>query len=217
MSADSLRAAPQAAAPEKASAESELTGVESEETDLSASLHPDLWRAMVSETSGVRWYLDLDSLQVLRVTLAEGGAGHPVVDDPQRYVEVPTLATERQRAHARRVLTEQVGAEQAAFLTAEEHWLRHFHEHASPELRQALSDARRAWVIGEVRTWLRSHDVPEHRFVRVGRAANRETRAVRPPRARLTVLREVIHRAVDRMTERELESLAIPARLLLDD
>lgn len=184
----------------------------------SASLHPDLWRAMVSETLGIRWYLDLDSMMVIRAPFMDGVPGHPVADDPERFAEVPTLPTDRQRNHARRVLSEHVGLEQASFLTSEEPWLRHFHEHASPELRQVLSDARRAWVITEVRSWLRDHDVPEHRFVRVGRAtASREPRSLRSPRGRMTSLREAIHRAVDRMSERELEALPIPARLLVDD
>ena len=186
------------------------------DADASASLHPDLWRAMVSETVGVRWFLDLESLQVVRASVPDGGSASP--EDPARYAEVPTLPTDRQRAHARKVLTELVGAEQAAFLTSEDPWLRHFHEHASPELRQQLSDARRAWVIAEVRAWLRDHNVPEHRFVRVGRPATRgEARPVRPPRSRVLSLREAIHRAVDRMTERELEALPIPGRLLVDE
>ncbi len=190
---------------------------EGDEGEASASLHPDLWRAMVSETLGIRWYLDLDSLMVIRAPYVDGSPGHPVSDDPDRYAEVPTLPTDRQRNHARRVLSEHVGADQAAFLTSEEPWLRHFHEHASPELRQVLSDARRTWVIAEVRSWLRDHDVPEHRFVRMGRSASRDGRSSRSPRARMTSLREAIHRAVDRMTERELEALPIPARLLVDD
>ncbi len=192
-------------------------GSESDEGEASASLHPDLWRAMVSETLGIRWYLDLDAMMVIRAPYIDGVPGHPVCDDPERYAEVPTLPTDRQRNHARRVLGEQVGADQAAFLTSEEPWLRHFHEHASPELRQVLSDARRAWVIAEVRSWLRDHEVPEHRFVRVVRAGARDPRASRAPRGRMTSLREAIHRAVDRMSERELEALAIPARLLVDD
>lgn len=188
---------------------------DSSDADASASLHPDLWRAMVSETLGVRWYLDLDTFQVVRAAVPEGGA--PTPEDPERYAEVPTLPTDRQRAHARKVLTELVGAEQAAFLTSEEPWLRHFHEHASPELRQTLSDARRAWVIAEVRAWLRDHDVPEQRFVRVGRSSSRDARSSRAPRSRVLSLREAIHRAVDRMSERELEALPIPGRLLVDE
>lgn len=195
----------------------EVAGAAEDADEGEASLHPDLWRAMVSETLGVRWFLDRDTLTVIRAPLIDGAVGHPVADDPERFAEVPTIATERQRAHARRVLAELVGAEQAVFLTSTEPWLRHFHEHASPELRQALSDARRAWVIAEVRTWLRDQGVPEHRFVRLGRGAPRESRPPRSPRARSTSLREAIHRAVDRMTERELEALPIPARLLVDD
>lgn len=185
------------------------------DADASASLHPDLWRAMVSETVGVRWFLDLNTYQVVRASVPEGGSASP--DDPGRYAEVPTLPTERQRSHARRVLTDLVGEEQAKFLTSEEPWLRHFHEHASAELRQTLSDARRAWVIAEVRAWLRDHDVPEQRFVRLGRSAARDTRPTRAPRTRVLSLREAIHRAVDRMSERELEALPIPGRLLVDE
>lgn len=179
-----------------------------------ASLHPDLWRAMVSETPGAAWFMDLDTLQVLRVPVDDDEPLSPVAEDPDRYAEIPTLATERQRTHARSVLAELLGPEQARFLTSEEPWLRHFHEHATPELRLALSDARRAWVIGEVRAWLADHDVPEHRFVRVNRP---NMRAARGSRTRLSTLREAVHRAVDRMSERELEGLGIPARLFVDD
>ena len=180
-----------------------------------ASLHPDLWRAMVSETPGAGWYMDRDTLVALRVPHSDGEPLSPVADEPDRYLEVPTLPTERQRSHARSVLADIVGPDQARFLTSEEPWLRHFHEHATPELRNALSDARRAWVIGEVRTWLHNHDLPEHRFVRVNRPSPRDPR--RLGRTRISVLRDALHRAIDRMSERELEALPVPARLLLDD
>lgn len=190
-------------------------GLESDGADASASLHPDLWRAMVSEAPGVRWYMDLENLTILRSNLVDGHPTGPVADEPRRYVEIPTLATDRQRGHARRVLGELVGADQVTWLTGGDPWLRHFHENAGPELRQALSDARRAWVVTEVRAWLRDHDLPEHRFVRSARPGPRE---VRPRlRHRAMSLREAVHLAVDRMTERELESLPIPARLLLED
>lgn len=191
-------------------------GVEDDDGDASASLHPDLWRAMVSETLGTRWYMDLENYQIIRV-MCDDRPGSPVSDDPDRYVEVPTLATDRQREHARSVLAEHVGDQQASFLTGDEPWLRHFHEHASPELRQVLSDARRAWVIGEVRNWLRDHDIAEYRFVRSNRPAGRDARGGRMTRVRVHQLRDALHRAIDRMTERELEALAIPARLLVDD
>lgn len=197
--------------------QSPLAGATDEdEGDASASLHPDLWRAMVSETPGTRWYMDLENFQIIRV-MCDDRPGSPVSDDPDRYVEVPTLATDRQRDHARAVLAEQVGADQASFLTGDEPWLRHFHEHASPELRQVLSDARRAWVIGEVRAWLRDHDIAEYRFVRSNRPAGRDPRSGRLTRARVHQLRDALHRAIDRMTERELEALPIPARLLIED
>ena len=105
----------------------------------------------------------------------------------------------------------------AGFLTSEEPWLRHFHEHASPELRQVLSDARRAWVIGEVRAWMRTHDLPEYRFVRSSRPSAAAPRGPRAPRPRVVALREALHRAIDRMSERELEALGVPARLLVED
>lgn len=197
-------------------AESAHSSSEGDGGEGTASLHPDLWRAMVSETPGAGWYMDLDTLVVLRVPHADGEPLSPVADEPDRYLEIPTLPTERQRAHARSVLAELVGAEQARFLTSEEPWLRHFHEHATPELRNSLSDARRAWVIGEVRTWLHNHDLPEHRFVRINRPSSRDPR--RPgSRTRLGALREALHRAIDRMSERELEALPIPARVLVDD
>lgn len=190
-------------------------GPESDGADASASLHPDLWRAMVSEAPGVRWYMDLDSLGILRTSLIDGQPNGPVADEPRRYLEIPTLTTDRQRTHARRVLAEIAGPDQVAWLTGGDPWLRHFHENAGPELRQALSDARRAWVVTEVRSWLRNHDLPEHRFVRSARPAPRDPRL--RPRQRSMTLREAVHLAVDRMTERELEALPIPARLLLDD
>jgi len=199
-------------------AEAEPSVQDTDEGDAAASLHPDLWRAMVSETGGACWYMDLESLTILRVPLSDGRPGAPVAEHPERYLVVPTLQTDKQRGHARKVLTEHVGAEQALALTVGEPWLRHFHEHATPELRQILSDARRAWVIGEVRAWLREHDIQEQRFVRAGRAAPRELRPpARFPRTRQGALRDAVHQAVDRMTERELEALAIPARLLIDE
>lgn len=191
-------------------------GGDAEASDATASLHPDLWRAMVSETPGVRWYMDHDTLTILRVGLADGHPLPPVADAPGRFAEIPTLPTDRQRAHARRVLSDLVGTEEVAWLTGGEPWLRHFHENASAELRQALSDARRAWVVAEVRAWLHAHDLPEHRFVRSARPPARDLRGGRM-RSRNMSLREAVHHAIDRMTERELEALPIPARLLLDD
>ena len=183
----------------------------------SASLHPDLWRAMVSETEGVRWYMDLENLSIQRFGPPDGAAS--AVDTPpsERYLSIPTISTERQLAHARQVLAERLPPGEVEWLTSGTPWLRHFHESASPDLRQVLSDARRAWVVGEVRAWIRAHDVPEHRFVRSTRPPPRDTRAPPPPRARGLSLRAAIHRAIDRMTERELDALPIPARLLVDD
>lgn len=200
-------------------ADADVDGIhpDGEEGDATASVHPDLWRAMVSESPGARWYMDLESLQVIRVPWADGAAMAPVAEEPARFAEIPTLATERQRGHARKVLAEHVGQDQAGFLTSEEPWLRHFHEHASPELRQVLSDARRAWVIGEVRAWMRTHDLPEYRFVRSSRPSAAAPRGPRAPRPRVVALREALHRAIDRMSERELEALGVPARLLVED
>ena len=187
-----------------------------DEHDETESVHPDLWRAMVSEVVGAAWYLDRHTSQILRVPDSDGRPGSPVEDAPSRFLLVPTLATDRQRSHARHVLAELVGAERAAWLTAQDPWLRHFHEHATPELRQQLSDARRAWVIAEVRAWLDDHGISEDAFIRVMRSGGREARG-RRPRDRAEGLRRAIHRAVDRMSPAELAALPIPARMLVSD
>lgn len=187
----------------------------SEGDGASASLHPDLWRAMVSETEGVRWYMDLEALSILRAGVADGEAAALEARPGGRFLPIPTISTERQRNHARHVLAEHLEPADVDWLTGGQPWLRHFHESASPELRQLLSDARRAWVVTEVLTWIRDHNLPEHRFVRAARPSARDARDARPARGRS--LRQAIHRAIDRMTDRELDALPIPARLLVDD
>lgn len=196
----------------------EATGAtaDTHDTFTSLTMRHDLWRAMVNEQGGAPYYLDLATLHIID----SSREGTPT--ELERHLTVPTVSSDEQRAFVLDLLKKSVSAESAAALVPPgPRWVRTFVAEAPPELRRAVEDARRAWIVRRGLEWMRAHGIPERPFIRRGdaRAARDEhspiDRQQRSP-TRLRGLREALHRAIDRMTDEEIQALHVPARLLID-
>lgn len=196
----------------------------SSDVDRRLVLRLDLWRAMVNDRPEIVSYLDLGALVV--VEAAKDAAEGPVAAEPERHVLIPTVRTEEQRDFVLGLLRESFDAAGAeALVPPVTSWMRTFVREAPPDLQRRVLEARRAWIVQRARDWLRAHGLPEDRFVHRGRpdagiersqGDGRRDVGARASAARSTSLRDALHRALDRMTDAELESLRVPARLLLD-
>ena len=199
-------------------------GAASPEVARRLVLRPDLWRAMVNDRPKIASYLDLGALIILEA--AKSGAEGPVAEEPERHLLVPTVSSEEQRGFALELLRESFDAAGAeALVPPVTSWLRTFVREAPPDLQRRVLEARRAWIVQRARDWLRAHGLPEERFVHRGRpdagierhqGDGRRDVGGGASAARSTSLRDALHRALDRMTDDEIESLRVPARLLLD-
>jgi hypothetical protein len=129
-------------------------------------LQENLWAAMVTERNDSRWFIDLETLDVLQVPWRDGKPESPVAETPERYVTVPTISTAQQREQARTTLVAFVGKQQAVELAPEHDWLKHLHQHAPPAILAKVLRGRRDWVVEQALTWLRAQGIPEHRFIR---------------------------------------------------
>jgi len=180
------------------------------------ALREDLWAAMVTERTESRWFMDLETFEVIRVPLTDGNPGSPVAETPERYVTIPTIPTVQQREQARTTLLALVGEQQAVELTPEHDWLRHLHQHATSVMLAQVLRARRSWIVQQTLTWLRAQGIPEHHFVRYAPAGGNRRQPPKHSSDREAALRQALHLAIDRMTVEQLAGLNVPAWLLID-
>jgi hypothetical protein len=183
--------------------------------DDEGGIREDLWRAMILDRRGIRWVLDLETLTIQENAEVEGVLTSPFADAPEQYLVVPTVPTVGQLAQARQTLGALVSPEQVGSLIPEENWLRHFRMTAPGALREAVLHARKVWIVALARTWLRSHGLPEHRFIR--RIIRHQAAGPRNIQDvdEAAALRRALHQAIDRMTPAQLGNLLVPASVLV--
>jgi hypothetical protein len=189
----------------------------SDDASTTLFMRGDMWHAMVNDRAETAYYLDLESLSIVD----SGKDGTPA--DLERYLTIPTVSSEEQRAFVIDLLQKTLDAERtAALVPPGPNWMRTLIAEAPQELRRSVQDARRDWIVRRGQEWMRAHGIPERPFLRRNDPRDEgEDHAVvdrrrRPSTARAHRLREALHRAIDRMTDDELQALQVPARLLLD-
>lgn len=136
--------------------------------------------------------------------------------DPDRFLPLPVFGLEVQHAWARRWVTESIeeGTDREGLLLAlEDAELRPFLDRCDAlGLRPLWGTFRRAHLTEQVEAWAARHGIrPSTLTEPVPQPRSNPPR----PLSRADHLRAFLHRAVDEMTEAELEHVWVPARLHL--
>jgi len=192
------------------------------ETEGTRWIRPDLWTALVKFREGLGHYLDLETLQVTAVTMNAGEPGSPVVDDPIRYVRIPTIPTAEQQAPLRPLLADSLPLEKIEALFSSPGWSRRLHEELPPPLSRAVEAERRRRVLECAQAFLGEHNIPLRGFLRQGgpssamasQTSGSHEVSERDVSGRQS-LRQMLHTCIDVMSEEELGLVQLPARVLL--
>ncbi len=195
-----------------------------------------LWKAMVSNRNDVRWFLDLESLMIVEVPLDFEG-NIPQESEParapERFLTIPAIPQDE----LREVIHEYVNNLNLPALDLEIDSLltqTNWFPQVSDRMRElgitSWKLAHRRFVIDRARAWLDEHGVFPDRFIRS--TMPHEPLATRPRHAPALVgrvaapidgatsisqqdIRELVLRAISKMSEQELLDLRIPLRYLI--
>ncbi|HZF53317.1 MAG TPA: hypothetical protein VE093_31915 [Polyangiaceae bacterium] len=185
------------------------------------AMRSELWRAMVNDRTELRYLLDLATLSIVEVVGDD--VESPVASEPERYLAIPKVSSEEQREFAVDLLRKHLPPERAeALVPPRPDWMRTVISEAPEELHTLMRNARREWLVRRAQQWMHAHGIPEERFIYSYRSHERpasaptQSHAERGSGSRSKRLRDALHRAIDQMTDQELEALRVPARLLID-
>jgi hypothetical protein len=182
-------------------------------------LRKDLFLAFSVPEEGTRSFLDLETLLIVTAPREGAGFGAPVREEPLRHLEIPAV----QQVEIDAFIKEYLGEREPApviesILQAGRGW-QAAAESLIPGSHRALRLAFNQWVVDHAIAWLEHQEVDVRRFLKVIPASPTRKPARWPApqdqEAGAEALRERLHQCIDRMTPQELESLNVPARLLL--
>lgn len=201
----------------------------SEMKSANALLKRDLWLALVAKRPHEARYIDLHTIKVVVVQAQTeesrgSDAPSPIAQEPERYLSIPLIPQDDLRALAHRFaesISDSVMRERLASVIDREGWFRPFTKAATDcGLGQPWLNAHRAYVVETAISWLKSHNIDPRRFLRRSEQPWRRARTSSAPaqlasELRQENVREVVLRAVSRMSDQELLNLPIPLRHLI--
>jgi hypothetical protein len=201
------------------------------DSSLVPSVEPAaMWQALVAPRRQDKWYLDLATGEPTRVPVDEHGlpaAGTGPAEEDHRYLEIPRVDQEVLRVRLRDWVN-QSGAdlevrERLLAILGREDWYLSFKEACEASNQRGWSTLHRTVVVEHLEAWARAHGIKPARYLRSQRPRPPTTPSLsspnnRPslPRTRRSDVRQIVERAIARMSDEELLELRIPLRYILD-
>lgn len=187
-------------------------------------LDQPLWLALVSDRPELKWFLDLETLAIVEVHLDVDGTlpgDSEVAQTADRFLEIPPIPQDILRTLAREFVRELERpdlVDDLHHMIEGDRWYPRFSKALTASGLPDWRDTHRRFVVEQAREWLTQQGIRPDRFIRrISSAARARGIPNQILQAGLQPgnIREVVMRAIARMSDEELLDLKIPLRYLV--